>query len=274
MINFLKNMFGSLASSKSRANSEQTEDLAAAAVLATLSDEDLYKYTGPKEFANKPAVDYLLSHAKYQDLPELAGRTIEFQSLFTIEEDIKAALKHDYPYMGGMLIDERKNNGWYGSPVCPKFISCREQRMQVDFYTSDTQCKAITLVDLEYLGFIDRFKDDWLHDADYSREVFTLDDIGDFVRSSSDRIYLHMIIDSGGPWDKQYYPLAEKLTPLLMERIEKLEASGSENCLFQSIVEVFNEHFFPAQLTIREACLTNIMAARESCVYAHRYFYM
>lgn len=61
MINFLKNIFGSLASSKSRANSSQTEDLAAAAVLATLSDEDLYKYTGPKEFANKPAVDYLLS---------------------------------------------------------------------------------------------------------------------------------------------------------------------------------------------------------------------
>ncbi len=273
MINFLKTIFGSLASSKSRANSSQTEDLAAAAVLAALSDEDLYKYTGPKEFANKPAVDYLLSHAKYQDLPELAGRAIKFQSLFTIEEDIHAALKNDYPYIGAMLINKRQNDGWYGSPVCPKFI-IHDQRMQFDFDTSAAQCKAISLVDLEYLGFIDRATDDWLHDANHSREVFTLDDIGDFVRSSTDRIYFHMIIDSGRPWCKPYDPVAEKLRPLLMARSEKLEASGSENCFFQSIVEVFNEHFFPAELTIREACLTNMMSGSESCVYSHRYFYM
>jgi hypothetical protein len=82
-----------------------------------------------------------------------------------------------------------------------------------------------------------------------------------------------MIIDSGRPWCEADSPVAEELKPLLIARLEDIEARGSRS-MYESIVEVYNEKIFPAQLIIREACLTNLMAAGESCVYSHRYFYM
>lgn len=274
MSNFLKNLFGSRANKKSQKSTKQQNTFAAGTDQTNTNSDYLPEYIGPREFANKPTIDYLLKQAKYQDLPELAGRAIHFQSLFTIEEDIQSALRNDYPYIGGMLVDERKKTDWHGSLVCPKFIYFGELLMEVDFETSNAHCKEMSLEDLEYLGFLDRNTDDWLHDENYSRGVFALTELGHKLEPSSEHIYLHMIIDSGRPWCGADSPVAEVLKPLLIARSEDLEARGSRSSMYESIVEVYNEKIFPTRLIIREACLTNLMAAGESCVYSHRYFYM
>lgn len=138
MIKFLKNLFESLADKKFQQD--------------TTLIYNRPEYTGPKEFANKPAVDYLLKHVKYQPLPELTGRAIAFQSLFSIEEDIQKAVT--------------------------------------------TRTKSLAAND-----------------------------------------------------------------------------SDSYNSLWQAIIEVYNDKYFPAELIVREACLTNLHNEGESCVYSHRYFY-
>lgn len=233
------------------------------------------KYTGPKEFANQPAVDYLLKHVKYQALPELSGRAIHFQSLFTIEEDIQKALKNEFPELGCITFCESLRPTWHGSLVSPKFIHLGKQLMQVDFHTVNAECKAITLEDLEYLCFLDRRTDEWLHNEDYTIEVFTLDALGHRLEPSSDQVYLHMIIDNGRPWN-EYEPIDRKLRQAVTARIKELSTNESVdyNPLWQAIVEVYNDKFFPSELIVREACLTNWLSDGQSCVYSHRYFYL
>lgn len=235
----------------------------------------LNEYTGPKEFANKTAVDYLLKHVKYQPLPELTGRAIHFQSLFTIDDDIQKALKNDYPYIGGITFRERLRPTWHGSLVSPKYIHFSEQLMEVDFETTNAECRAIKLDDLEYLGFLDQSTDEWLHNEQYCLEVFTLDDLGYQMEPSTDQVYLHMTIDNGQPWNENHKAVSRKLQKAVTARTNNLAAKESAiyNPLWQAIIEVYNEKFFPAELIVREACLTNLHNEGESCIYSHRYFY-
>ncbi len=261
MIKFLKNLFERPAAKKSQQDTACTYRLP--------------EYDGPREFANKPAVDYLLEHARYKNLPELAGRAISFQSLFTIDEDIQNALKTDYPYIGSLTVNEELRAEWNGCPVAPKYIFLAPQRMQVDFLTTTTECKAITLDDLEYLGFLDQKADEWLHNTRYNLEALTLDDLGRQLDPSSKQIYLHLIIDNGQPWNQNQNTVKDKLGSEVIAKLNRyaVDESANFNPFWQAIVEVYNDKFFPAELVIREACLTNFHKAEQSCVYLHRYFY-
>lgn len=261
MIKFLKNLLESLAAKKSQQDTACTYKLP--------------EYSGPREFANKPAVDYLLKHAKYKNLPELAGRAISFQSLFTIDEDIQKALKNDYPYIDSLIVNEELRAEWNGCPIAPKYIFLAPQRMQVDFQTTINECNPITLDDLEYLGFLDQKSDDWLHNTRYNLEALTLDDLGRQLDPSSKQIYLHLIIDNGQPWNQNQNEVKDKLGNEVITKLNRYAANESVNFnpFWQAIIEVYNDKFFPAELVIREACLTNFHNAGQSCVYSHRYFY-
>ncbi len=275
MINFLKNLFGDRATKQAQPKTEARKESDSVASRNSPASTSLNQYTGPKEFANKPAVDYLIKHVKYQPLRELTGRAIHFQSLFTIDDDIQKALKDEYPYIGGITFRERLRPTWHGSLVSPKYIHFSEQLMEVDFETSNAECRTIKLDDLEYLGFLDQSTDEWLHNEQYSREVFTLDDLGYQLEPSTDQVYLHLIIDNGQPWNERNKTVSHKLQKAVTARTNNLAAKESANFnpLWQAIIEVYNEKFFPAELIVREACLTNLLKEGESCIYSHRYFY-
>jgi hypothetical protein len=274
MLDFIKKLFSRDLSSQSIRTDEE-----AMAIMAVQEAVDAAKipkaYNGPRNFANQKIIDQLLDRLRYQPLPALTGRAVLLNSLFTVNEDIQSALRHDYPFLGNKIESGFSDRSWYGSQVCPKYIHC-DQLMEVDFETSLATCEAARVEDLDHLAFIDRTSDEWLHNENYTFEVFTLEDLCKHLNQGSGKIYMHLIIDNGNAFSREENATGEKMRAAITKKLKTFTDADYRNNnlpLWQAIVEVYNSEFFPAELIIREACLTNLVHDGSSTIYGHKYFY-
>lgn len=199
----------------------------------------------------------LTTKFKYQSMPDLIGKGIHIESLKTLENDLITGLKADFPGIKE-LWHEDKN--WTEDSDLPGFwkslrfqISLSVEGIDIPASVSDT-----TLIELAYLREVDAelvintselADDGWLQ-------------IKSYLEEKQDSLYLHLLlypsVNIQDSWN--CYTLPKETRDAIFKYLDSPEYENGHpiegrRYLSENIV---GEVFFPREMFIIDACLTNI----------------
>lgn len=205
-----------------------------------------------RSYDERQVESMLKSQFKYLEIPELFGKTIHISSFDTLEQDLIAALKSEYPYIKGLW---HKDKNWCAGTDLVKFwiTPMFQVNLLVEGYDIPSGINIKNMLDLDFVklvnGEIRINKEVDLDESEWRMFIQCLEE----ERSN---LYMHLFLHHSEYFDKSFC-----FSPDIYKGHEFFDATtDSENIMerTQSLCLHVGKSFFPRKMYVIDACYTNI----------------
>lgn len=204
----------------------------------------------------------LLTEFRYQELPELVGKSVLINGLTSLEEDLLANLKPDYPYLNSLWTTDKN---WENGTDLVFFW--KTPMFQINILTEGvdtlTRVTLEQLIEMNYL----KYSDDLLClDIDGDMEELGWTMFEECLDKEKENVYMHLFLhysrNRNDHWDNKMYP------PGVFDKIGVYFDSKDNTDRMQrtrAFSEYLGSYFYPRNMYIHNACLTNVPSSLVWC---------